>query len=140
MLQQYEMMHNDVSSTKNMSLDQAQSLNVELGLDFGLIPSIAHFKCLHFPLSCTGIPRLARFWWQDKNCVRWNSCYASQKITFYTGCPKGIVDILKNHHGFIFDAKEPIQAYSFEFIFWIRKWLEKKFQKNLNLEFKNSLF
>ena len=33
MLQQYEMMHNDVSSTKNMSLDQAQSLNVELGLD-----------------------------------------------------------------------------------------------------------
>ena len=33
------MMHNDVSSTKKTSLDQARSLNVELGLDFGLIPS-----------------------------------------------------------------------------------------------------
>ena len=33
------MMHNDVSSPKKTSLNQAWSLNVELGLDFGLIPS-----------------------------------------------------------------------------------------------------
>ena len=31
----------------------------------------------------TGIPRLARFWWQEKNRVRWNSCYASQNGTFF---------------------------------------------------------
>ena len=33
------MMHNDVSSTKKTSLDQARTLNVELGLDFRLILS-----------------------------------------------------------------------------------------------------
>ena len=33
------MMHNDVSSPKKTSLNQAWSLNVELGLDFDLIPS-----------------------------------------------------------------------------------------------------
>ena len=31
----------------------------------------------------TVIPRLARFWWQEKNRVRWNSCYASQNGTFF---------------------------------------------------------
>ena len=29
---------------------------------------------------CTGIPRLTRFLWQPKNCVRRNSRYASQSI------------------------------------------------------------
>ena len=78
----------------------------------------------------TVIPRLAWFWWQEKNRVRWNSCYASQNVSFYRGCPRGIGDILKRSYSSIFHAKESIQPYYFEFIS-IRKWLEKFFQKYL---------
>ena len=61
-------------------------------------------------ISITVIPRLARFWWQPKNRASWNSCYASQNVTFYTGYPRGICDILKRSYGFIFHAIESIQA------------------------------
>ena len=60
-------------------------------------------------VTVTVIPRLARFWWQEKNCVSQNSCYASQNVTFYAGCPRGILDIL-NYLTIHFDVKELIQA------------------------------
>ena len=66
MLQQYEMMHNDVSSTKNMSLDQAQSLNVELGLDFDFIPSKKLNQSLDGPLIFT--PLKLQFSWPFSKC------------------------------------------------------------------------
>ena len=80
----------------------------------------------------TVIPRLAQFCWQEKNRVnrvRWNSCYASQKATFYTGCPRGIVDIWKKVLWLHFWCKEPIQSYSFEFILKLENDLKIFFKK-----------
>ena len=45
----------------------------------------------------TVFPRLARILWQPKNRASRNSCYASQNVTFYSGCTRGIEDILKLH-------------------------------------------
>ena len=55
------MMHNDVSSPKKTSLNQAWSLNVELGLDFDFISSKKLNQSLDGPLIFT--PLKLQFSW-----------------------------------------------------------------------------
>ena len=60
------MMHNDVSSPKKTSLNQAWSLNVELGLDFDFIPSKKLNQSLDGPLIFT--PLKLQFSWPFSKC------------------------------------------------------------------------
>ena len=94
-------------SSVQCNLHQVQSFSMfSVKLDLHQIES---------SIGYTVFPRLARILWQPKNRASRNSCYASQNVTFYSGCTRGIEDILERYYSFIFDAKE-LEVYSFEFI------------------------
>ena len=60
------------------------------------VPSFRKLAVI-FHENNTVFPQLARILWQPKNRASRNSCYASQNVTFYSGCTRGIEDILKLH-------------------------------------------
>ena len=65
------MMHNDVSSPKKTSMNQAWSLNVELGLDFDFIPSKKLNQSLDGPLPLIFTPLKLQFSWPFSKFQAW---------------------------------------------------------------------